>query len=216
MYHVVGRLPADEPFPGLIVRPGDFAGQLRWLRRHGYHPVTLRQAYDYWRRGLALPRRPVVLSFDDGYPEDFSVVAPLLRRFGWPAVLNLEILHVVHGDLSPRQLRTLASSGWEIDAHTLTHPDLTTLSEGDLRHEITGSRVWIQRRVGVPADFFAYPSGRYDANVIAVVRAAGFRGAVTTNYGAASPRDGMFTLDRIRVDRSDGVSGFAAKLSANS
>jgi peptidoglycan/xylan/chitin deacetylase (PgdA/CDA1 family) len=215
MYHVVGPLPPDEPFPSLVVSRPDFAGQLRWLRRNGYHVVTLRQAYDYWRRGFALPRRPVVLSFDDGYPEDFSVVAPLLRRFGWPGVLNLEILHVVHGDLSPAKLLTLVRLGWEIDAHTITHPDLTTVDATRLWHEVAGSRAWIRRVLRVPADFFAYPSGRYDAQVIAAVRAAGFLGAVTENYGEAAPGDGMFTLDRLRVDRSDGVAGVAAKLSAS-
>src|SRR5207245_9257565 len=67
MYHVIAVPPSTAPFPELFVRPRDFAGQARWLARHGYHAVTLRPVYDYWRSGYALPRRPVVLSFDDGY-----------------------------------------------------------------------------------------------------------------------------------------------------
>jgi peptidoglycan/xylan/chitin deacetylase (PgdA/CDA1 family) len=112
------------------------------------------------------------------------------------------------------QVRALIRNGWEIDAHTLTHPDLTTLSASQLPREIGGSRAWIRRHFHVPASFFTYPSGRYDARVIAAVRAAGFLGALTENYGAAGPGDGFLSLDRIRIDRSDGVAGLAAKLSA--
>ncbi len=64
----------------------------------------------------------------------------------------------------------------------------------------------------MPVAFFCYPSGRYDAAVIAAVRAAGFLGATTENQGDASPREGFFTLDRVRVNRSDGLTAFAWKL----
>src|SRR5581483_12081858 len=80
-YHVVGTAPAGAPFPELYVRRAEFAAQLAWLHRHGYHAVSLRRVYDYWTRGYALPPRPVVLSFDDGYPEDFTNVRPLLLRY---------------------------------------------------------------------------------------------------------------------------------------
>jgi peptidoglycan/xylan/chitin deacetylase (PgdA/CDA1 family) len=102
--------------------------------------------------------------------------------------------------------------GWEVDAHTINHLDLTTLDAAELRHEVGGSRTWIRRRFRVPVDFFCYPSGRYDARVLAAVRSAGFLGATIEGFGRASPRDGLLTLPRIRVDGSDGVSGLAAKL----
>ena len=214
MYHVVGTPPADAPFPDLYVRRADFAGQLVWLRTHGYHAVSLRRVYDYWQRGYALPQRPVVLTFDDGYGEDYTNVRPLLARRHWPAVINLAVQNLLDRKLTVPQIRMLIASGWEIDAHTLSHPDLTTLGRADLRHEVAGSRAWIRRRFHVPVDFFCYPSGRYDARVLAAVRAAGFVGATIEGFGPASPRDGLLTLPRIRVDGSDGVSGLAAKLSA--
>jgi peptidoglycan/xylan/chitin deacetylase (PgdA/CDA1 family) len=213
-YHVVGTPPPDAPFPELYVRRSDFAAQLRWLRRQGYQAVSLRRVYDYWRRGLALPSRPIVLSFDDGYPEDSTNVRPLLRRFHWPGVLNLAVQNVLDRKLTIPQLRELVRSGWEIDAHSLTHPDLTTLDAAELRRQVAGSRLWIRRRLGVPVDFFCYPAGVYDGAVVRAVRAAGFRGATTTEPGIASPGDGLFTLDRIRMNGSDGVSGLAAHLSS--
>jgi peptidoglycan/xylan/chitin deacetylase (PgdA/CDA1 family) len=214
MYHVVGTAPAGAPFPGLYVRRADFARQLSWLRAHGYHAVSLLRVYDYWKRGYALPQRPVVLTFDDGYPEDFTNVRPLLARRHWPGVLNLAVRNLLDGKLTTSQIRLMIRQGWEIDAHTINHPDLTTLGSTDLRHEIAGSRVWIHRRFHVPVDFFCYPSGRYNGRVLAAVRAAGFFGATIEGFGPASPRDGLLKLPRIRVDGSDGVSGLAAKLGA--
>ena len=214
MYHVVGTAPPDAPYPGLYVRRADFAGQIAWLRAHGYHAVSLRRVYDYWKHGYALPQKPVVLTFDDGYREDFTNVRPLLARRHWPAVLNLAVRNLLDGKLTTPQIKLMIRQGWEIDAHTINHVDLTTLSSSDLRHEVAGSRTWIRRRFHVPAAFFCYPSGRYDARVVAAVRAAGFFGATIEGFGPASPRDGLLTLPRIRVDGSDGVSGLAAKLAA--
>jgi peptidoglycan/xylan/chitin deacetylase (PgdA/CDA1 family) len=212
MYHVVGEPSASAPFPGLYVSRSDFAGQLAWLHAHGYHAVSLQRVYDYWRRGYALPQRPVVLTFDDGYPEDFRNVRPLLAARHWPGVLNLAVQNLLDRKLTVPQVRAMIRSGWEIDAHTLTHRDLTTLGSADLRHEVAGSRAWIRRRFHVPVDFFCYPAGRYDGRVLAAVKAAGFSAATIEGAGPASPRDGLLTLPRIRVDRADGVSGLAAKL----
>src|SRR6266576_7348228 len=139
MYHVVGTPPADTPFPGLYVPRADFAGQLVWLRAHGYHAVSLRRVYDYWQHGYALPQKPVVLTFDDGYRDDFTNVRPLLARRHWPGVLNLAVRNLLDGKLTTPQIKLMIRQGWEIDAHTINHVDLTTLSSSDLRHEVAGS-----------------------------------------------------------------------------
>ncbi|TML61259.1 MAG: hypothetical protein E6G22_09865 [Actinobacteria bacterium] len=212
MYHVLAPPLPNAPYPDLYVKPADFRGQVAWLAAHGYHAVTLRQVYDYWRGEHALPRKPVVLTFDDGYHTDFTVALPTLHARGWPGVLNLEVrnLQPVWGT-RPGMVRKMVAAGWEVDAHTLTHPDLTTVDPTELRRQVAGSRAAIRRMFHQPVDFFCYPSGRYDDAVVAAVRAAGFLGATTTNEGFARP-DSLYTLDRVRVNGSDGVAGLAAKL----
>jgi peptidoglycan/xylan/chitin deacetylase (PgdA/CDA1 family) len=214
MYHVIAPPLAGAPYPDLYVKPADFAGQVRWLAAHGYHAVTLRRVYDFWTGKEALPRKPVVLTFDDGYRSDFTVALPTLRARRWPGVLNLEVrnLQPVWGT-RPGEVRALIAAGWEIDAHTMTHPDLTTVDPAQLRYQVAGSRAAIRRMFHQPVDFFCYPSGRYDDAVLAAVRVAGFLGATTTNEGLARPGS-LYTLDRVRVNGSDGVSGLAAKLRA--
>jgi len=212
MYHVIAAAPSGVAYPDLFVRPSDFAGQMKWLARRGYHGVTLRQVYDYWRSGTPLPRRPIVVSFDDGYMSDHTKALPVLQKLDWPGVLNLKVGNTLSNyNLPPWRVRKLIAAGWEIDAHTLTHPDLTAVDDNRLWKEVHGSRLSIQRTFHVPVDFFCYPAGRYNAHVIEAVRRAGFLAATTTNYGLARPAR-PYELSRIRVNAPDGVAGFARKL----
>ena len=211
-YHVIGAPPATEPYPGLFVSLADFAAQMRWLERNGYTAVTLDQVAAFWRGQGRLPAKPVVLSFDDGYRSDWVDAAPILQRIGWPGVLNLCVNAVgPHRDLPVGLVHGLVRAGWEVDDHTLTHPDLTTLDAAGLHREIVVSRAVIRRLTDEPVSFFCYPAGKYDAQVIAVVRAAGFLGATTENAGPATP-SAAFTLPRVRVAGGESLAAFAQAL----
>lgn len=199
MYHVIGEHPSGTPNAGLWVTPADFVAEVHALRRAGYHGVTLQQVWSAWHRHGRLPSRPVVMSFDDGYLGQVRDALPALAAVGWPGVLNLVPSHIK--DMGgTRAIRRMIRAGWEIDSHTITHVDLTTAGPERLRHELTGSRALLRRSFDVPVRFFCYPSGRYDAAVIAAVKAAGYAAATTTQLGWARPAEDPFTLSRIRVD----------------
>ena len=209
MYHVLAVPAPGTPFPGLYVSPADFRAQVGLLARSGYHAVTLERVWAAWHGRATLPRRPIVLSFDDGYPPDISVALPVLHARHWPGMLNLQV-----GNLIVRKVRELLAAGWEVDAHTFTHPDLTHVDPERLWYEVAGSRRSIQRTYGVPVDFFCYPSGRYDAAVLADVRRAGYDGATTTALGLASPTSDPYTLDRVRVPGGESAASLLAELRA--
>jgi len=212
MYHVLADPPSGAPFPGLYVSPRTFSAQMNWLQRHGFRAVTLHAVYDRWTKGTPLPAHPIVLSFDDGYRSDYRTGYTVLRRHSWPGVLNLEVRNTtLLWGLSNGRVRKMLAAGWEVDAHTITHPDLTTVDPARLAQEVAGSRQIIRRRFGVSVSFFCYPSGRYDDAVIAAVQRAGYLGATTTTFGLARLSE-RYTLRRVRVDGSDGVAGLAAKL----
>ena len=211
MYHVLAQAPAGAAYPALWVSPADFAAQMNWLAAHGYHAVTLGQLFAYWRRGVALPPKPFVATFDDGYLSDFTVGMPTLRKHGWAGVLNLIVNSVGSAGLGAGQIRALIAAGWEIDAHTVTHADLVAVGPAQLRFEVSGSRAKLRAMFHQPVDFFCYPAGRYDATVVAAVRAAGFLGATTENPGLGRPTQ-PFTLNRIRVSAGDGPAQLAQKL----
>jgi peptidoglycan/xylan/chitin deacetylase (PgdA/CDA1 family) len=202
MYHVIGTRPAAAPYPDLWVTPAAFRAQMIALRDGGYRGVSLRRAFDGLQHGGPLPRKPVVVSFDDGYRGDYVAARPVLRRLGWPGVLNLEVRNVRPGDLTAAEVRGLIASGWEVDSHTISHPDLTSVDAARLRAEVVDSRRALRRRFGVAADFFCYPSGRYDSRVVTAVRSAGYLGATTTVEGEATSAS-PFTMPRVRVGPGD-------------
>jgi peptidoglycan/xylan/chitin deacetylase (PgdA/CDA1 family) len=200
MYHVVATPSAQAAYARLWVPAARFASQMAAMARHGYHAVTLGRVFSAWHGRATLPVRPFVVSFDDGYDSQYGSARVVLDRLRWPGVLNLEVHNVgLAGGLSRSQVADLVHHGWEVDAHTFTHPDLTTLGPSALHHEVAGSRRWLQRRFGVPVWFFAYPAGRYDAAVEAAVRRAGFEGATTTRPGIGAPDDDPYQLPRLRV-----------------
>jgi peptidoglycan/xylan/chitin deacetylase (PgdA/CDA1 family) len=212
MYHLVTTPPPGVPNTGLYVPEREFAAEMRWLAQNGYRAVTLRRVYDYWRYGRPLPPHPIVLSFDDGYRSVYLNAFPLMRARGWPGVLNLEIRHEHHSwGLLPRVVRALIRHGWELDSHTITHPDLTTVGQAQLKTEVAGSRRILRSQYHAPVDFFCYPAGAYDDAVITAVQAAGYLGATSTRYGLARPSD-LWTLARIRVSPGEGAAGLAARL----
>ncbi len=210
MYHVIDRPPAGAPYPDLFVDPDVFEAQMRWLDAHGYEGVTLDEVERAWFSGRRLPPKPVVLSFDDGYLGQYTHAMPDLRRLGWPGVLDLK---AKGSDLSDREVAKMIDAGWELASHTISHLDLTALDPARVHEEVAGSRRELRDRFAVPVDNFCYPAGRYDATVVSAVKAAGYRGATTTDPGLASKTD-PYTLKRVRVDRADGVGGLAGKLAS--
>jgi peptidoglycan/xylan/chitin deacetylase (PgdA/CDA1 family) len=204
MYHVIGTPPPAAPYPELFVSRPLFAAQIAGLAQAGYHAVTLDRVWEAWHGRAPLPSRPVVLSFDDGYRGDFGAAMPILNRRGWPGVLNLLVanLHRRGWGLKTWMVQRMIENGWEVDSHTLTHPDLATLTAAPLWHEVHGSRLALRRLFHVPVRFFCYPSGAYDDAVIAAVRRAGYLGATTEIPGLAR-RSQAYTLARVRVDEGE-------------
>jgi peptidoglycan/xylan/chitin deacetylase (PgdA/CDA1 family) len=199
-YHHIGTAPHDAARPELWVRPAQFRRQLAALDRAGYEAVTLGRVWRAWHGNGTLPAHPVVLTFDDGYASQSKIAAPALRAHGWPGVLNLQVRRIgARGGLSKAQVRALVRAGWELDAHSISHPDLTRVSNQRLADEVAGSRRALQRAFGAPVDFFAYPYGRQDARVRAAVRRAGFLAATTTSARFASLGTDPFALGRVLV-----------------
>lgn len=210
MYHVIGDVRPGTPLPGLWVSAKELAAHVRALDRAGYAAVTLRQVWDAWHVGGLLPPKPIVLSFDDGYAGHVRDALPTLRAVGWPGVLNLTLANLP--DMGgAKGVRRLVQAGWEIDAHTLTHPDLTTLPDAELRRQLRAPREIIERLFGVSADFLCYPAGRYDDRVVRAARAAGYVAATTVAPGLARPGD-PYELARVRVDGGIGADGLLRRL----
>lgn len=208
MYHVINPPPPGAPFPGLYVPAPEFREQMEALKQAGFDGVTLSELWQHWQTGAPLPGgRPIVISFDNGYQSQYSNALPVLKKLHWKAIENIQIsgLPPSQGGLSESQVRGLLSAGWELDTQGYSHAELTILTPAELRFQIAATRRTLQQRYHVPVRWFCYPSGHYNAAVIAEVKAAGFLGSTTVTPGWAKPGGDPYTLPRLRVLR--GTSG---------
>jgi peptidoglycan/xylan/chitin deacetylase (PgdA/CDA1 family) len=210
MYHVIADAPPGAAYPGLWVPKRAFAEQMYVLREAGYRAVTMQQVLDAWTTGAELPAKPLVVSFDDGNRTQVEGAGPMLKALGWPGVLSLELNNLGSKGIKVSAVRALIDAGWEIGSHTVSHPDLTKVSDAQLRAELEDSRAQIAERFGLDATIFCYPAGKYDAHVEAAVRAAGYAAALAEGSGAASPTDDRYALPRIRVDASESAATLLA------
>jgi peptidoglycan/xylan/chitin deacetylase (PgdA/CDA1 family) len=142
-----------------------------------------------------------VISFDNGYESQFNNALPVLRRLHWPGVLNLQLtgLPPSQGGLTRKATQRILAAGWELDTQGISHADLIRLGPADLHHEVADARRILERRWHKPVDWFCYPSGHYDGQVVAAVKAAGFRGSTTVVPGWARRSEDPFRLPRLRV-----------------
>lgn len=193
----------------ISVRPELFAEQMACLDRMGYQGVSLAAALGELRERGRWPQHKVVLTFDDGYSNLHQHAQPALARHGFSATVYLVTDHVGRRNdwgLAPRalgeqnilaweQVNELSQSGWEIGAHTRSHPDLRVLPRPEVEREIVSSRDAIEDRLGRPVESFAYPFGYLsDAAIFVVER--NFRTACTTELRHAS-LEALHLLPRI-------------------
>ena len=217
MYHRI-NVPspgADSMERRLTVHPADFARQMTWLKRNGYRTVTQRELFEALFRGRRLGRKPILITFDDGYSDVLHRASPVLARLGMRATAYVISGRTTNGDrvfLMWRQLRVLERRGIEIGSHTVTHADLTSLSDREALRELLHSRRAFERGLRHPVQWFAYPYGAYDGRTERLVRRAGYVLAVTTQYGAVQSSRRPLALPRLRVLDSTGVAGLAAML----
>ena len=214
MYHRVHAAPPSSQ-RALTVHPVDFARQMRWLKQHGYRTITQRELYDALFFGKRLGPKPILITFDDGYSDVFHKALPVLKRLDMRATAYVISGRTLKSDtvfLTWHLLRALERDGVEIGSHTITHRDLTSLSDGEALRELVRSRRAFERRLGHPVPWRAYPFGRYDSRIERLARRAGYMLAVTTEYGIVQSARRPLALSRLRILDSTGVAGLAAML----
>ena len=204
-----------KSIPDETVEPGVFQAEISALAGHGYHAISQLQLYDALFHGAPLPSKPVLLSVDDGYVDDVNQILPVLKANHMVATFYI-ITGRFHepGFLNTAQVRRLDLAGMDIGAHTRTHVPLNAIPTGEMKNQILGSRDDLQRVLGHPVQWFAYPFGAYSAAVVDEVRRAGFVLAVTTNGGAAESSAAPLTMPRIHVGRAQTAAGLLACMAA--
>lgn len=217
MYHHIDNPPPDAGAlqHDLSVTPENFEAQLRYLKQQGYESITLNDLTLYLTVGKPLPSKPIVFTFDDGYVDAYTHAFPLLQQydFGGTFFLVSAPIDAQNPDfLSWDQVKEMCAAGMRFEPHSYDHPDMRNRGFQFVVFQILAPKEAIEARTGERCRFFAYPSGRYDDYVIEVLRSAHYWGAVLTEQGATQNTDGLYTLQRVRIQGGDDLDMFIRKL----
>jgi len=192
----------------LVIAVKAFEEQMRYLKANGYRVVSLRDFHDFLTRGRQLPRRAVVVTFDDGYRSFLTHAYPILEELGFTATLFVYTDYIGAGRnaLGWDDLKRLAAEGFEVEGHSKTHSDLRRRKgEADaeyhrrLRSEMELPQRLFQERLGRPAEFLAYPYGAVDDDVIPAARDYGFHAGLTVLREGNSAFVPVFRVRRSQV-----------------
>jgi peptidoglycan/xylan/chitin deacetylase (PgdA/CDA1 family) len=216
MYHKVNDLwPNPTTIPTAV-----FDEQMSLLGELGYQPVSLDAVLDQYLRGVPLPARAVLLTFDDGYRDNLRNALPILRKYEYPAVLfvpigflddgrplpheeSLRLLGVRNDTVGWDELAELEAGGIRIESHGIGHRPLSELEPAEATREIALSKLRLEERLGREVEAFAFVKGSladYGPEHASLVQQAGYKVAFTSVSGANGPSSDRFRLRRYNVE----------------
>ena len=216
MYHKIPDAPLATKHQ-IYVTKEHFARHLAYFHKRQLTPITFADYLQYARgeRPLAdFPARPIILTFDDGYVDNYTNLLPLMQQYGYRGVMYLlgdfDVRHnqwdLAVDPTEPRsdimdqtQKQAFVAAGWEIGAHTMSHPRLTTLPLAEVAAEMQRSKAALETVLQTEIVSFAYPYGDYNEDVKIVAREAGFALGVATDTGGLHLEDDRMQVFRINM-----------------
>lgn len=197
------------------VAPESLEKQFRYLRDNGYTVIGLDFLIDALQQTITLPSKSVVLTFDDGWRNQFQYAYPILKKYNYTATFFIFTRAIDHQSfLTWDQIKIMDAGGMTIGGHTRTHPYLPDITDPVvLRREIIGGKSIVENRIGHPITLFAYPFGHYNDQIIQIVKEAGYKAARSAYKGIYHTRDDIYTLKGIEA--TDDFAKFLKDLAGN-
>jgi len=202
VYHHIDFLPvgASKEWQDLTVSPQTFEKQMKYLFEQNYRPITFREFIDFIEKGKEIPENSLIITFDDGWKNQYTYAFPVLKKYKFPATFFI-VVEQIGGNLfmNWNELKELLNNGMEIGSHTLTHPNLRQVTESQLVSEIKDSKTILEQNLNCQIEVFAYPYGIFDSKIIEVVRESKYKAARTTLGGLDQNVKNMYSLRVIQI-----------------
>lgn len=202
MYHAIHVMGAgEEGNYNLIVDPTTFESHLKALQDAGYYAVSPEEAYKILTENVLPQGKKVVwLTFDDSLWDFYDIAYPLLKQYHMKATNNVITGTVGNeANLSLDEMKEMKENGISLQGHTVTHPALGNTDPTVQNSELADSKTYLDSNLGQDTISFAYPSGSYTDETIAIAERNNFKMALTTNEGLASVANGLLSLNRVRI-----------------
>lgn len=215
MYHHIGDLPpdADTLRKSLTVSEENFDAQLKFISDQGFTAIHISDLLNYLNTGASLPPKPIVLTFDDGYDDNYLNAFPTLKDHklgGTFFIITGRAEYNSPGYMTWEQIGELAQNGMEIGSHSLTHRyNLGNVAVSTQRTEIVQAHEELSKRFPEWLPIFSYPSGSYNLNTLDILHELNYQGAVTTRQGTLQSGDSPLELRRIRIRGEWDIKQFA-------
>lgn len=202
MYHAVHVIdPSEASNANLIVAPDNFEAQIKAMVDAGYYFLTPEEAYKALTEN-ALPAKKVVwLTFDDGNEDFYTIAYPILKKYKAKATNNIITGFVKKGNagnLTVKQMKEMMAHGMSFQSHTVNHPDLSVNDKATQKAELTDSIDFLEDKLNTKVNTIAYPSGRYNQTTLDLAKKT-YKLGLTTNEGLASAKNGLLSLNRVRI-----------------
>ncbi|MBZ9606738.1 polysaccharide deacetylase family protein [Clostridium estertheticum] len=211
MYHSIDY-EKDNPIRLPVKR---FDEQLKYLKDNGYYTITLTDLYDYLIKDIPIPEKSVVLTFDDGYEDNYTEMFPVLKKYNFKATI-----FVITGsiDKSPnymtsKQLIEMEKYGVDIGSHTVKHENLKEMPKDKQLETLVKSKNDLEKILNKQIKFFSYPYGGYSKASIEAVREAGYTMAFSTDGRWSSKEDGILSLHRVYISSFHDMEEFKKRIS---
>lgn len=221
MYHRIADIPNDRNSLPL----NKFIEQLDYLYSNNFKTITTKQLYDYYINNLPLPTKSILLTFDDGYEDNFTNALPYLKKYNMNAIVfpistwigkknNWEQFGKEETcTMSIQQLKFWLESGLEIGAHSMTHPFLSACTPANLHSEIFDCKEDLEQILKTPITTFCYPYGNFNKNVIDKVSKAKYQCAFAIFENAPIDKLNILSLPRIGISSRQSLLEFKLKVS---
>jgi len=220
LYHDIAEdgaeLPQEAYLRDRAVTLGRFREQMGFLVDEGYQSLTLEQYFECREGARSLPKKSVIITFDDGLRSHYELAFPVLREFGLQGTFFVVGNRIDKEDsLSCSELEDMTQAGMEIASHGFTHTFLAYLSKDEVAWELAESKRVLERATGGAVNYFAYPGGHYKRWMFPLLQEAGYRGACSCRYGWVDKRTNPFLLRRIDIRQRMDINAFAACFNSN-
>lgn len=200
LYHHIKK---KTPQSSYYVSPEIFDSQMNWLKNNNYHVISFADFYSALHDKKSLPDKPVVITLDDGWTDQYTEGFPILKKYGYTAMFYIKLNNVGEGKggMTWEMLNKLVSSGMEIGSHTINHNNLKTMDDKTLDYELSESKNILEKNLGIPIKHFAYPMGNYSDKVIEELKKFGYLSATTVNHAVFHSREeNPYLITRVHVD----------------
>jgi len=181
-----------------------FEYQMDFLKRHGFEVISFDDLVEGIKQGRQFARNTVVLQFDDGYEDNYKYAFPILKEYGFPAIIFLVSDKIGTPDfLTWDEVKEMEKSNVVAGAHTRHHVYLPRVDLAKAQDEIAGSKKVIEEHLGHTIDYFCYPTGGFTSDIKRLVKEAGYKAAVTTNRGKDHYNLDLYEIKRIHMNNTD-------------